>query len=695
MTSERLQSSRRKPGPSDSRASHWTPACAGVTALFPVAALFALFALGAQAQAPKAGDLPIFDAHVHYSHDAWDHFPPPAAIELLRKAGLRRALISSSNDAGQQRLRELAPELVLLSLRPYRSRGETGSWMRDATVIDYLEQRLAQARYVALGEYHLHGADADLPVPRRVVELARQHKLVLHSHSDAEAIERQFAQWPQARILWAHAGFDTPARVRELLRKYPTLWCDLAFRTDHAPDGKLDPQWRALFLEFPERFMVGTDTFTPERWPYIVEHARWSRQWLAQLPREVAERIAWKNGEQLFAGGAAPAPLTDIERARILSFGPWPPPRARDPSNRVSGNADAIVLGRRLFFDPRMSKSGYIGCVSCHQPDRAFTDNRARAHGIADVPRNTPTLANLRLQRWYGWGGGADSLWMQSILPLLDQREIESSPALVQRLFVRDPELACLYRVTFGRAPKGNAERVLVNVGKALAAFQETLITGRTPFDELRDALASSEPQGVEEKAAPEHDPTAEQAALARYPAAALRGLKLFVGRGNCFLCHSGPNFSNGEFHATGVPSFIGKAEVDPGRHEGLRKLRASAYNLLGPHNDDAKRTSSIATRHVTLEHRHWGEFRTPSLRNVAVTAPYMHNGQFETLAAVLRHYSELDPERLHARGENILRPLHLSDGEVGELIAFLQTLTDAQGERRTLPPREKHRCDE
>jgi predicted TIM-barrel fold metal-dependent hydrolase len=209
-------------------------------------------------------------------------------------------MVSSSSDDGTQKLYAEAPDLVLPALRPYRSRAEIGTWMRDASVIPHLETRLRLYRYVAIGEYHVYGADADLPVMRRVVELAREHKLYLHSHSDADAIERQFAQDPNARILWAHAGFDTPERVREMLRRHPNLWADLAFRSDHATAGKVDPAWRAAFLEFPDRFMVGTDTFTPERWFYVVEHANWSRAWLADLPREVAENIAWRNGERLF-----------------------------------------------------------------------------------------------------------------------------------------------------------------------------------------------------------------------------------------------------------------------------------------------------------------------------------------------------------------------------------------------------------
>lgn len=266
----------------------------------------AAIALAAGALGARAAELPVFDAHLHYSHDAWESVPPQEAIAILRKAGLKRALISSSGDDGQQRLAALAPDLVIPELRPYRSRGEIGTWFRDESVISYLEERLRRFRYAGIGEFHLYGADADLPVPRRMVQLARQNRLFLHAHSDVDAIERIFRQWPEARVLWAHSGFDRPEKVREMLRKHRNLWCDLAFRTDHARGGKVDADWRAAFLEFPDRFLVGTDSFTPERWHYIGEHANWSRQWLADLPADVAERIAWKNGENLFGGFQAP-----------------------------------------------------------------------------------------------------------------------------------------------------------------------------------------------------------------------------------------------------------------------------------------------------------------------------------------------------------------------------------------------------
>jgi len=270
--------------------------------------LFALLlVLGVPAIA-RAADLPLVDAHIHYSHDAWSVVPPKDAVALLRKAGLKRALVSSSDDEGTQKLVAEAPDLIIPELRPYRRRGETSSWVRDDTVIAYLEERLGKYRYVAIGEFHLFGADAELPVPRRMVQLARQHGLMLHAHSDADAIERLFRQDPDARILWAHAGFEAPARVREMLTRYKNLWADLSSRSDHGGGGKVAADWRPVFMEFSDRFMVGTDTYVPERWYYVPEHATWSRAWLADLPPDVAERIGWKNGETILGGALGKRP---------------------------------------------------------------------------------------------------------------------------------------------------------------------------------------------------------------------------------------------------------------------------------------------------------------------------------------------------------------------------------------------------
>jgi cytochrome c peroxidase len=379
-------------------------------------------------------------------------------------------------------------------------------------------------------------------------------------------------------------------------------------------------------------------------------------------------------GAAIAAGLALAAPLADPplserEMRAILAHGPWPVAAGNDPSNRVSGKPAAVAFGRSLFFDPRLSASGEVSCATCHQPQRAFADGRARATGIAPVDRNTIALANLRLARWYGWDGAADNLWAQSLRPLVEPREMGASFAHVARLVRDDPRLREQYRSAFGASPGADDEHVAVDAAKALAAYQETLVTGRTPFDEFRDALARG-----------------DAAAAARYPAAARRGAALFVGKGRCNVCHLGPAFTNGEFHDAGVPFFVAPGRVDPGRHQGIRRVQASRHNLLGPFNDDPAAAPATPVRHVALEHRNFGEFRVPPLRNVACTAPYMHDGSLGTLTAVVRHYSELDLERLHADGERILQPLRLAESETADLVAFLESLGDCTG-RPPWPP--------
>jgi hypothetical protein len=244
-----------------------------------------------------AAELPLFDAHIHYNLDAWKSVPPKEAIALLRKAGMVRTLVSSSSNEGTQKLYAEAPDLIIPELRPYRRNGETTTWFHDESIIDYLEERLKQYAYVAIGEFHISGADANLPVVRRIIQLAKQHSLMLHAHSDANAVERLFRQDPEARIIWAHAGYEPPPRIREMLRRYKNLWAELSPRNDVTVNGRLAAEWREILLELPGRFMIGTDTHAPERWNVIGSNANLVRAWLAELPAEVAERIAYKNGE--------------------------------------------------------------------------------------------------------------------------------------------------------------------------------------------------------------------------------------------------------------------------------------------------------------------------------------------------------------------------------------------------------------
>jgi hypothetical protein len=263
--------------------------------------IIAMFAMLLWASGNTGGEntRPLVDVHIHYSQDAWALLPPAAAVQVLRQAGLKKAFVSSSSDDGTQMLLKEAPDLIVPVLRPYRTRGETGTWVRDETVVAHVEARLQAHTYAGIGEFHVYGGDADLPVMRRMVELAQQYKIFLHAHSDSEAVDRIFAQNPEARVLWAHSGFAAPDQVRTMLATYQHLWCDLAFRNDHATGGHLEPRWKQLFLDFPERFMVGTDTYTPERWYYVIEHASWSQQWLRDLPAEIADSIAFRNAETL------------------------------------------------------------------------------------------------------------------------------------------------------------------------------------------------------------------------------------------------------------------------------------------------------------------------------------------------------------------------------------------------------------
>lgn len=246
-----------------------------------------------------ADEIPIFDAHIHYSHDAVIAVPPEQAVKLLREAGVSKALVSSSDDDGTQKLLQAAPDIIVPSLRPYRRRGEIGTWMHDETVIDYVEDRLSQFTYKAIGEFHAFGDDIETPVLQRMIELARENNLLLHAHSDADAVDRIFRHYPEAKVLWAHSGFTNPEAVMEMLRKHDNLWSDLAFRSDQARNGEVDPDWRRAFEAFPDRFMVGTDTFAPERWYYVKPHADYSRAWLSSLPTELAANIGYKNAERM------------------------------------------------------------------------------------------------------------------------------------------------------------------------------------------------------------------------------------------------------------------------------------------------------------------------------------------------------------------------------------------------------------
>ena len=355
--------------------------------------------------------------------------------------------------------------------------------------------------------------------------------------------------------------------------------------------------------------------------------------------------------------------FSETERAAILRFGPWPPLPSTDASNRVSGDEKAIRLGLQLFNDPRLSPSGRVACASCHQPEQAFADGRPVAIGVAKGVRNTPSLLDTGFSRWFGWAGANDTLWGASIRPITAAAEMASAAEHVQTLITTDTKLAAAFTQTFGASAKAmGAEPALMAVGKALAAYQETLISKRTSFDQFRDALAAGDTTGT-----------------SKYADSAKRGLKLFIGEGRCSLCHLGPRFTNGEFDDIGIPFFTGPGKVDKGRYAGIQYFKKSAFTRLGAYSDDPAGKDSpaaIPSHHVALQGRAFGSFKVPSLRGVQETAPYMHNGTLNTLPEVINHYSKMDQDRLHIDDAAILRPLNLTPQQALDLEAFLRSLS-------------------
>ncbi len=368
-----------------------------------------------------------------------------------------------------------------------------------------------------------------------------------------------------------------------------------------------------------------------------------------------------------------PLGLNAEEIRLVLRHGPWPMPWARDASNRASGKPEAITFGEQLFFEPRLSGTGTVSCATCHVPEKNWADGRKLGTAIGEVDRNTPSVLNVRYQRWFGWDGAHDNLWSQSVRPLLDPKEMGASERHVAQLVRNDADLACRYRTAFGHEPKADDEALMIDLGKALAAFQETLITGRAPFDDFRDAVMRN-----------------DRKAAAQYPENARRGARIFMTKGNCSLCHFGPNFTNGEFHEIGIPIVKKSGGIDWGRYQGIKLLRASRLNLLGIYNDDKARAAGLSTRNVDLAPQTFEQFKAPSLRNVALSAPYMHNGHLATLRDVVKHYSEIDVTLLHQAhvyagdvvaeaipSDSVLQPLKLNDREISDVVAFLETLTE------------------
>lgn len=248
---------------------------------------------------------PIFDAHLHYNVEAREPFPIAAAHALFAKNGVEAILANSRPNDGTRALHEAAvagkgPKVVPF-IRVYRDRADYGTWFDNPEIHAMIVAEERRGYYRGLGEFHVYGRSAATRVVKDIVDFAAGRGLVLHAHCDEEALEILFAHNPRATIIWAHTGFTTPVeRVEALLRKHPGLRGELSYRSDVSAGGRLSAQWRGLFSRHPTRFLVGSDTWVNERWENYSGLMGGYREWLGQLPPDVAERVAWRNGIELF-----------------------------------------------------------------------------------------------------------------------------------------------------------------------------------------------------------------------------------------------------------------------------------------------------------------------------------------------------------------------------------------------------------
>jgi len=421
------------------------------------------------------------------------------------------------------------------------------------------------------------------------------------------------------------------------------------------------------------------------------------------------------------AGAGLPEPVL----ARVLAASPLPPPPP-DPTNAVADDPRAARLGHALFFDTGLSGDGTRACVSCHDPARGLADGRPLGEGVTELDRHTPSLWNVAHHRWFYWDGRRDTLWSQALVPIEHPREMAGDRVSVARHLFEDAALRAAYESVFGPLPPLDDARrfpprarpvpddedhpharpdlpphehpdhplarawarmtpadrraidgVFANVGKAIAAHERRLVTGTTPFDEAVARLRAGRPDAARE-------------ALG---APAWRGMTLFFGEARCHLCHAGPAFTDREFHGVLVPPLREDLAGDPGRLAGVAEVVDHPFVATGPFSDAPDAPAARKVLHLVDPSGHGnhgltGQFKTPGLRNVARTAPYMHQGQLATLKDVVAHYHAL-PDRRGARGhvEAFLRPLGLTPRERADLVAFLRSLTSEPPDPSLLVP--------
>ena len=264
-----------------------------------------VLALLAAAPARAAEPIEIFDAHLHYNWEPKPYYQPDEVLALFKKHRVTGILATSRPNTGTHALVDAKAEglWVVPFIRPYRVRSDIQTWFGDPVIFDLVQEEFKRGYYRGIGEFHLHGKSAENEWVKKTVDFAVANNLYLHAHSDDVAIEILMQHNPRAQIIWAHTGFGLPAdRVAAMLTKYPKLWGELSYRSGIVDgSGKLTAEWRGLFEKYPDRFLLGSDTWISERWASYGGIMAAYRAWLAQLPPKIAEQIANGNAKTLFA----------------------------------------------------------------------------------------------------------------------------------------------------------------------------------------------------------------------------------------------------------------------------------------------------------------------------------------------------------------------------------------------------------
>lgn len=244
----------------------------------------------------------LIDAHLHYIQGDAEALGAEAIITTLRRAGVGKAVITSTPPELVLQLYDRAPERVVPLLGVYRTPADKGRWHRDVDLPARVERALRDRRWRGVGELHIFAEHRHSPVFLAIVDLATERGLPILLHADPAVVDRLYDHNPHARVVWAHAGaYPFPPLLHDYLRRYPNLYLDLSVRDDRiAPDGELDDAWEDFIIEHSDRLLIGVDTFWTPRWYRYRQALAVTEAWLSEFPDDIRDQLAYRNAERIY-----------------------------------------------------------------------------------------------------------------------------------------------------------------------------------------------------------------------------------------------------------------------------------------------------------------------------------------------------------------------------------------------------------